>query len=99
MRSYSIIFLCLAIFLSACREKRTANEGFVKVQGGNVWYKIVGADKKKTPLLLLHGGPGHPSYYLSPLEELSADRPVIFYDQLGCGRSDRPNDTSLWKLS
>ncbi len=61
--------------------------------------KFFGADKKKTPILLLHGGPGHPGYYLSPLEKLASDRPVIFYDQLGCGRSDRPDDTSLWKIS
>jgi proline iminopeptidase len=49
-----------------------------------------------TPLLLLHGGPGFPSYYLEPLAALSDERPVIFYDQLGAGRSDRPSDNSLW---
>lgn len=27
-----------------------------------------------------------------------ADRPVIFYDQLGAGRSDHPTDASLWKV-
>jgi proline iminopeptidase len=26
------------------------------------------------------------------------DRPVIFYDQLGAGRSDRPTDVSLWRV-
>jgi proline iminopeptidase len=35
---------------------------------------------------------------LRPLEELSDERLVIFYDQLGAGRSDRPQDTSLWKI-
>ena len=33
-----------------------------------------------------------------PLEALADQRPVIFYDQLGCGRSDRPDDPSLWTL-
>src|SRR5206468_2192781 len=28
----------------------------------------------------------------------SAARRVIFYDQLGCGRSDRPGDLSLWNV-
>jgi proline iminopeptidase len=99
MRNYTIIFLLFSIFIFACKEKKIPDEGFIKVEGGKIWYKTVGANKKKTPILLLHGGPGHPGYYLSPLEKLATDRPVIFYDQLGCGRSEKPNDTSLWKLS
>jgi len=73
-------------------------EGMVDVPGGKVWYKIVGAGAKGTPVLTLHGGPGTPHDYLEPLEDLSNDRPVIFYDQLGCGNSDKPNDTSLWTV-
>ena len=42
------------------------------------------------PLLVCHGGPGIPSDYLFPLVG-QLRRPVIFFDQLGCGRSDRPN--------
>jgi proline iminopeptidase len=71
-------------------------DGFVPVEGGRVWYEIVGSGDA-IPLLTLHGGPGYPHYYLEPLEELSADRPVIFYDQLGCGKSDRPTDPNLWR--
>lgn len=41
------------------------------------------------PLLVCHGGPGVPSDYLFPLVK-QLHRPVIFFDQLGCGRSDRP---------
>src|SRR5687768_7077068 len=98
MRSYTMIFLLFMSFSVTCTEKKVADEGFIEVEGGKVWYKIFGSDKKKTPILLLHGGPGFPGYYLSPLETLSLDRPVIFYDQLGCGRSDKPTDTALWKL-
>jgi proline iminopeptidase len=29
---------------------------------------------------------------------LAVDRPVIFYDQLGGGYSDRPTDTTLWRM-
>jgi proline-specific peptidase len=35
---------------------------------------------------------------LEPLEALAADRTVVFYDQLGCGKSDQPNDRSLWRM-
>ena len=76
----------------------SVREGFVQVPGGKVWYRIVGANKPGIPLLTLHGGPGMPSYYMSPLAELADERPVIFFDQLGCGRSDHPNDTTLWTI-
>lgn len=73
-------------------------EGFVDVKGGKVWFRIVGEEKPGIPLLTVHGGPGAPHDYLNPLEALAADRPVIFYDQLGCGKSERPSDTSLWNV-
>jgi proline iminopeptidase len=52
----------------------------------------------KTPMLVLHGGPGIPSYYLKPLAKLADERQIIFYDQLGCGHSDRIRDTSLMTI-
>ncbi len=76
---------------------RSAREGYVPVPGGRAWYKIVGSGRA-VPLLTLHGGPGVGHDYLEPLEALGADRPVIFYDQLGCGRSDKPDDVSLWRI-
>lgn len=66
-------------------------EGYVNVDGGRVWYKVVG-QKGKTPLVVVHGGPGYPHDYLEPLGALGDEREVIFYDQLGCGKSDRPDD-------
>jgi proline iminopeptidase len=44
------------------------------------------------PLLALHGGPGSTHHYFAPLERLGAERPVVLYDQIGCGSSDRPTD-------
>jgi proline iminopeptidase len=73
----------------------TEREGFVRVTGGNVWYKVREGGRG-TPLILLHGGPGVPSDYLSPLLALADDRPVYVYDQLGTGRSDQPADSTLW---
>jgi len=71
-------------------------EGFVQVPGGRVWYRIMGTGDR-TPLLLLHGGPGGRSCAFSVLSDLASDRRVIYYDQLGSGRSDRPNDLALWR--
>lgn len=75
-----------------------ALEGHISVEGGKVWYRIAGEEMPGVPLLTLHGGPGYPHEYLEPLEQLADERPVIFYDQLGCGHSERPEDRSLWRI-
>src|SRR5258708_1060530 len=76
-------------------------EGYVPVDGYRVWYRSVGggSEDEHIPLMLLHGGPGAPHDYLENLAALASEtRRVIFYDQLGCGRSDQPEDTSLWRV-
>ena len=51
-------------------------------------------------LFLLNGGPGLPCNYLrDPLVPLvEAGYRVVTYDQLGTGKSDAPNDLSLWSI-
>lgn len=73
-------------------------EGYIEVPGGRVWYNLLGEEnRKQTPLIVLHGGPGNTHDPLqSVLHVLADERPVIFYDQLGSGNSDRPADDSLW---
>jgi proline iminopeptidase len=95
----TVVFLSISlVFLAACKHSAPSflknEEGFIPVNGGKVWYQVIGSGPK-TPIILLHGGPGIPHYYLKPLAALSADRPIIFFDQLGCGKSDRITDTSL----
>ena len=41
---------------------------------------------------------GNTHDYLGSLSALGNERRVIFYDQLGSGRSDRPSDMKLWTL-
>jgi proline-specific peptidase len=70
-----------------------AHEGYVDFRGYRTWYRVVG-DRSggAVPLLALHGGPGSTHHYFAPLERLADERPVVLYDQIGCGSSDRPTD-------
>jgi len=70
-----------------------ARAGYVDFRGYRTWYRFVGdLNTAVTPLLALHGGPGSTHNYFAPLEGLAAERPVVLYDQIGCGKSDRPED-------
>jgi proline iminopeptidase len=93
-----LVALLFAVSLggSCTQAELTPGEGFAAVPGGKVWYRIYGAGDR-TPLVMLHGGPGGRSCAFSVLEELAVDRPLVIYDQLGSGRSERPADTSLWR--
>jgi proline iminopeptidase len=72
-------------------------EGYLPVTGGRVWYSVVG-EGPGIPLLARHGGPGANAATLASLTALGDERPVVLYDQLGSGRSDRPHDAALWTL-
>jgi proline iminopeptidase len=72
--------------------------GYIPVTGGRVWYEVSGGGTGR-PLLLLHGGPGFTHWSFEPLLALDSDRPVIVYDQLGSGESDRPDDPDLWTVA
>lgn len=70
------------------------------VRGGRykVWTKTVGEGPIK--VLLLHGGPAACHDYLEAFESFlpPAGMQIIYYDQLGCGNSDIPDDPALWTL-
>ena len=76
-------------------------EGYLDFRGYRLWYNIVGDREEpgRLPLLTLHGGPGAAHDCIEPLAGLAeSGRRVIFYDELGCGRSDQPHDPSLWTM-
>src|SRR5689334_12938086 len=76
-----------------------AREGYVDFRGYRTWYRFVGdLNSATTPLLALHGGPGSTHNYFGPLEGLATERPVVLYDQIGCGKSDRPTDIE-WSVA
>lgn len=94
---FPLAIMVLALLFPACSksDESTFKEAYLQVDGGEIWYRIAGIDKTGIPLLVVHGGPGANYLYLSNLESLSVDRPVIFYDQLGCGKSTAISDTNL----
>ena len=61
------------------------------------WYRVTGdLDGGETPLVVAHGGPGAAHNYLLEIANLaSTGRPVIHYDQLGCGRSTHLADRGV----
>ncbi|KUJ12524.1 proline-specific peptidase [Mollisia scopiformis] len=68
------------------------------------WYKVFGDLKTstQTPLIVLHGGPGACHDYLLPLTDLAPFIPLIFYDQIGNGRSthlpEKVGDEAFWTV-
>lgn len=63
-----------------------------------VWTKRMGSGPLK--VLLLHGGPAFTHDYLEAMESFlpQAGIEMYYYDQLGCGNSDIPDDPALWTL-
>jgi proline-specific peptidase len=78
-----------------------SHEGFIEFRGSRTWYRSVGVGAPgRLPLVLLHGGPGATHQYLQPLEALARfGRRVIFYDQVGCGRSGHPADPEFYGVA
>ena len=81
-----------------------SKESYIGVPGGKIWSQIIytDANKDKTPLIFLHGGPGGYHDKLKwALEPLASICPLIFYDQLGGGNSklniEKLEDNSLWQ--
>ncbi|KAI1439655.1 Alpha/Beta hydrolase protein [Annulohypoxylon stygium] len=70
------------------------------------WYKVVGDLDKSTspPLIALHGGPGAGHEYFASFIDIidQYNVPIVFYDQIGCGRSthlrDKMGDESFWTI-
>ncbi len=81
-------------------DERAADETLeIEIEGG---YKLAAYrwGSGEEVLLCLNGGPGLPCDYLAQPHAWLADRGycIIAYDQLGCGRSDKPDDRSLWTV-
>ncbi len=63
-----------------------------------VWVKRIG-NNPRLRVLLLHGGPGSTHEYLEACDSFlpAAGVEYYYYDQLGSGFSDQPDEPSLWE--
>lgn len=80
----------------------SVRDGRLEVRGFQTWYRVTGdVNSGRVPVILLHGGPGYPSYSLEPMEALArTGRAVVRYDQLGCGESSLkhvPHDPAMFE--
>ena len=68
----------------------------IKHKYGSTYYEKKGR-KNKTPIVCLHGGPGGTCVGQRPMLELSDERQVFIYDQIGGGKSSE-TPKNLWKI-
>lgn len=84
------LVLAIVLMLAGCAQnlstyKVPSKEGFVKTANGQLYYQTMG---QGDPVIVIHGGPGMDQGYLLPgMAALAQKHQVVFYDQLGCGRS------------
>jgi proline iminopeptidase len=80
-------------------ESNAPGEHTLNVQGVRLWYRVAGA-ASGTPVVFLHGGPGEGSqtfaHFAGPA--LEAHLHMVYLDQRGSGRSDRPKDPTAYSI-
>lgn len=82
----------------------TAKENYIDVPGGKIWSQIISpeASKENLTIVFLHGGPGSTHDKLKwGLNSLADKYTLIFYDQLGGGKSalcNSANKSDLWTI-
>ena len=70
----ALLRLAALLALASCGgPSLTPGDGRLPVEGGSIFYRVIGTGKG-TPVVLLHGGPGYTAHYLQPLGALSETR-------------------------
>ena len=100
----TLLAAVLLIMLPSCAEAPRAlsaapsgalalGEHEATLRGVRIWYRVAGNwDGRSAPVVYLAGGPGGNSYSFSRLAgpDLEPDNLMVYYDQRGTGRSERP---------
>lgn len=75
------------------------SDGYEEILGYKIYHREFTPEKPRGNLVCLHGGPGASHDYLLPLAKLANHGyKVVFYDQLGCGRSFLPKNNALFTI-
>lgn len=95
------LILCAEDFKGEIAVSRTYDDNSTTTSH-SICYRIHNrmnlSSQKAAPILVLHGGPGVPSDYLLPLRDVIPYRSIVFYDQLGCGRSPGPDAKDAYSI-
>jgi proline iminopeptidase len=97
-----ILLMTVAVASQACQQESKSGAGempettegyFAGNSGVRLFYRTIGS--APDTVIVLHGGPGvDMEYLISDLEPLAQSHTVVYYDQLGAGRSELPADSS-----
>jgi proline iminopeptidase len=76
-----------------------SGEHHLNIAGVRLWYRVAGRSQG-TPLIFLHGGPGQGSQVFQAVggPELERTQRLVYLDQRGSGRSDRPKAASNYSI-
>lgn len=77
--------------------------GYMTWKHGRTWFRVIGdLNSPRIPLVVLHGGPGSAHNNVLTIAKLlsATGRPVIVYDQIGCGKSTplRSKPAEFWTI-
>lgn len=100
----ALLFACAGVAVASCAMDRAPHGGSpsaplgigqhdAQLNGARIWYRVAGnARTRSAPVVYLAGGPGGNSYVFerSAGPHLEPGRLVVYYDQRGTGRSERP---------
>lgn len=81
-----MVYILLGLFFESNLIECKMNEVMIQFEGDVIWSGAIG-DPNNEAIIFVHGGPGAPSFYLNPLKKLSEKYYLVFFDQIGGGRS------------
>lgn len=97
-----LLFLALLLAVPAAAQPGLAagEHRFRTYDGVELWYRVAGRGEG-VPLVFLHGGPGEGSQTFQAVggPELEASRRLVYLDQRGSGRSERPKEARFYSIA
>ena len=71
---------------------------YVKANGIDIWYEVLGEGLPGTPLVMTHGFASASRVWRPDVEPLAGTRPVVMYDVRGHDRTTAPEDASEYSM-